>query len=139
MGETVDWRTDVFSTGVVLFELLALQQLFREQATEAAIDEVDIAPSPDVRERLPGLDLSITGLVSLAIAKDPLLRPNAAMFGMALDKWCAKQRSPGSPDRLQSHLAKQFPASYRPPTSSPRLEPPAPKKNESVWAKVFGS
>ncbi len=143
VGEAVDWRTDIFSTGVVLFELLALQQLFREQETEAALDEVVIAPSPDLRGLLPDLDQTITGLLSLAIAKDAMMRPNAAMFGMSLDEWCAKQRSPGSPERLQAHLAKQFPASYRPPTSAPRKPPDsapqAKKDGKSVWSKVFGS
>ncbi len=140
VGENVDWRTDIFSTGVVLFELLALQQLFREQETEAALDEVVIAPSPDLRRLLPNLDQSITGLLALAIAKDAMMRPNAAMFGMSLDEWCAKQKAPGSPERLQSHLAKQFPQSYRPPSSTPRREPAAPPPvDKSVWAKVFGS
>ncbi len=144
VGENVDWRTDIFSTGVVLFELLALQQLFREQETEAALDEVVIAPSPDLRGLLPGLDQSITGLLSLAIAKDAMMRPNAAMFGMSLDEWCAKQKAPGSPERLQSHLAKHFPNSYRPPSDAPRRDPrpreeSQPTKKESVWSKVFGS
>jgi serine/threonine protein kinase len=140
VGENVDWRTDIFSTGVVLFELLALQQLFREQETEAALDEVVIAPSPDLRRMLPDLDQSITGLLALAIAKDPMMRPNAAIFGMSLDEWCAKQKAPGSPERLQAHLAKQFPQSYRPPSNTPRREPAdAPKVDKSVWAKVFGS
>jgi hypothetical protein len=62
------------------------------------------------------------------------------MLGMSLDEWCAKQKAPGSPERLQAHLAKQFPTSYRPPSSTPRREPPpAPKVDKSVWAKVFGS
>jgi len=140
VGENVDWRTDIFSTGVVLFELLALQQLFREQETEAALDEVVIAPSPDVRGLLPGLDQSITGLLLLAISKDPMMRPNAAMFGMSLDDWCAKQKAPGSPERLQSHLAKHFPATYRPPSGTPRGEPRTPPgaKDASLWAKLFG-
>ena len=141
VGDNVDWRTDIFSTGVVLFELLALQQLFREQETEAAMDEVVIAPSPDVRGLLPDLDQSITGLLSLAIAKDAMVRPNAAMFGLALDEWCAKQKAPGSPERLQAHLARQFPASYKPPSTAPRRDPPPPPqpvRDKSVWAKVFG-
>ena len=116
----VDWRTDIFSTGVVLFELLALEQLFRETETEASIDEVLVAPSPDVRKMLPGLDSSITGLLTLAIAKDPKVRPNAAMFGLALDDWCSKLRSPGSPERLQAHLERQFPGSFRPPRERAR-------------------
>ena len=125
-GTDVDWRTDVFSAGVVLFELLALEQLFRETETEASIDEVLIAPSPDLKMLLPGLDSSITGLLALAISKDPLMRPNAAMFGLALDEWCTKLRAPGSPERLQAHLARQFPGSFRPPTVLPRPSEVAP-------------
>lgn len=137
VGTRVDWRTDIFSAGVVLFELLALEQLFREVETEASMDEVTIAPSPDVRKLLPELDNMITGLITLAIAKDPMLRPNAAMFGLALDEWCAKQQAPGSPDRLQAHLAKHFPTTYRPPSETPRPETPAPegaRAGKSFWS-----
>ena len=80
IGIPVDWRTDIFSTGVVLFELLALEQLFREVETEAAMDEVTIAPTPNVARILPDVDTGLVGLVTLAISKDPMLRPNAAIF-----------------------------------------------------------
>ena len=136
VGMSVDWRTDIFSTGVVLFETLALEQLFRENETEASMDEVTIAPTPNIRALLPDLDSTITGLVSLAIAKDPMIRPNAAMFGAALDKWCAKQDSPGSPEKLQVHLSRQFPKSYRPPSDLPRAD--SPQKSWSLLDKVFG-
>jgi serine/threonine protein kinase len=136
VGASVDWRTDIFSTGVVLFETLALEQLFRENETEASMDEVTIAPTPNIRALLPNLDSTITGLVSLAIAKDPMIRPNAAIFGAALDKWCAKQEAPGSPEKLQVHLARHFPQSYRPPSDLPRAD--APQRSWSVLDKVFG-
>lgn len=141
VSANVDWRTDIFSTGVVLFEILALEQLFKEVETEASMDEVTIAPTPDLRLLLPDLDKTLTGLISLAIAKDSMIRPNAAMLGLALDEWCAKQKMPGSPERLQTHLAKQFPQSYSPPSDTPRTvsAPMVPEK--SVWSlldKVFG-
>ena len=142
IGARVDWRTDIFSTGVVLFEVLALEQLFREVETEAAMDEVAVGPTPDIRRLLPDLDIAITGLITLAIAKDPMIRPNAAMFGLALDEWCAKQRMPGAPERLQAHLARHFPDSYRPPSDSPRPEPAAPagdgKSVSAMLDRVFG-
>ena len=115
VGYKVDWRTDLFSTGVVLFELLALEQLFREVETEAAMDEVTIAPTPNVGRLLPDVDPTLVGLITLAISKDPMVRPNAAIFGLALDEWCAKKQSFGTPEKLQKHLARLFPATYSPP------------------------
>jgi serine/threonine protein kinase len=115
IGIPVDWRTDIFSTGVVLFELLALEQLFREVETEAAMDEVTIAPTPNVARILPDVDTGLVGLVTLAISKDPMLRPNAAIFGLALDEWCVTHHTLGTPEQLQAHLARLFPATYSPP------------------------
>ncbi len=118
LGLKVDWRTDIFSTAVVLFELLAREQLFREIETEAAMDEVTIAPTPNVSRLLPDIDPGLSGLITLAISKDPMLRPNAAMFGLALDQWCARQHRIGSPERLQAHLARLFPTTYSPPVEA---------------------
>jgi serine/threonine-protein kinase len=115
VGLRVDWRTDIFSTAVVLFELLAREQLFREIETEAAMDEVTIAPTPNVQRLLPDVDIGLSGLITLGISKDPMLRPNAAMFGLALDQWCARHSETVSPDRLQAHLARLFPTTYAPP------------------------
>jgi serine/threonine-protein kinase len=115
VGLRVDWRTDIFSTAVVLFELLAREQLFREIETEAAMDEVTIAPTPNVQRLLPDVDIGLSGLITLGISKDPMLRPNAAMFGLALDQWCARHSETVSPDQLQAHLARLFPTTYAPP------------------------
>ncbi|MDA1080205.1 MAG: serine/threonine-protein kinase [Gemmatimonadetes bacterium] len=122
LGLKVDWRTDVFSTAVVLFELLAREQLFREIETEAAMDEVTIAPTPNVPRLLPDVDPGLAGLITLAISKDPMLRPNAAMLGLTLDQWCVRQKAIGSPERLQAHFARIFPTTYSPPA---QLDPSA--------------
>ena len=117
-GRGVDARTDIFAMGVVLFELFALRSLFTEDETLAAIDEVVLSPSPDVSLRLPNADPEIQALIAQAIDKDPASRPNAAVLGRSLDQWCARKGTPGSPERLQAHLAELFPESYMPPTRS---------------------
>lgn len=116
MGVSVDWRADIFSMGVVLFELFALKSLFTEDATLAAIDEVVIGPTPDLAPRLPAADPAIRAIIAEAISKQADARPNAATLGRSLDDWCNAQRTPGSPERLQAHLADLYPESYRPPT-----------------------
>ena len=118
MGMAVDSRTDVFAMGVVLFELFALRSLFTEDETMAAIDEVVLNPSPDLSLRLPDADPEIQALIARAIEKRPDDRPSAAALGRALDSWCAKRGTPGSPERLQAHLAVLYPDNYRPPTSN---------------------
>ena len=118
LGLSVDARSDVFSLGVVLYELLTLQPLFTEEQTELAIDEVTIEPLPDIRERIPGLAPDVEGILSLALDKEPARRPSAAAMGRALDAWCSSQRKEGSPDRLQEHLAEIFPATYMPASIS---------------------
>ncbi len=118
LGVSVDARSDVFSLGVVLYELLTLRPLFSEEMTELAIDEVTIAPLPDIRELIPTLAPEVEGILSLALDKDPARRPSAAAMGRALDAWCSAQRKEGSPDRLQEHLAALFPTSYQPASLS---------------------
>ena len=116
LGGHVDSRSDVFAMGIVLFELLALQPLFTEDETEAAIDEVVVAPIPDVSRYIPGIHPSPEELLKLALSKLPEQRPSAADFGRVLDQYCVAHREMGSPERLQGHLAALFPDSYRPPT-----------------------
>ena len=118
LGQAVDSRTDVFAMGVVLFELFALRSLFTEDETMAAIDEVVLNPSPDLSLRLPDADPEIQALIARAIEKRPEDRPSAAMLGRALDTWCAQRGTPGSPERLQAHLAVLYPENYQTPKRS---------------------
>lgn len=113
---TVDSRSDVFAMGIVLFELLALMPLFTETETEAAIDEVVVEPVPDVARFIPGIEDAMEALLRAALSKSPEQRPSASDFGRVLDQYCEAHREPGSPERLQAHLATLFRDSYRPPT-----------------------
>src|SRR5687767_1439019 len=105
LGLRVDGQTDVFSLAVVMYELLSLQPLFTEEMTELAIDEVAINPLPSIRQLVPDIAPELERILNRALEKDPAHRPTAATMGRALDLWCSEQRSEGSPDRLQEHLA----------------------------------
>ena len=116
LGLSVDSRSDIFALGVVLFELLTLEPLFREDVTELAIDEVAVHPLPNLRLTIPDLDPELEQILAMALQKDPDLRPTAAAMGRALDRWCSAQRNVGTPDLLQEHLAQIFPSTYKAPT-----------------------
>jgi serine/threonine-protein kinase len=116
LGVDADARTDVFSLGVVLYELLALDLLFIEESTTNIVEEVAVKPLPDLRRRIHGLDAALESIIRLALDHDPSRRPSAAMMGADLDRWISAQHTYGSPDHLQSHLALMFPTDFRPPT-----------------------
>jgi len=116
LGVDADARTDVFSLGVVLYELLALDLLFVEESTTNIVEEVTMSPLPDLRSRIHGLHPELERILRLALDQDPWRRPTAAAMGADLDRWIATQQAYASPDELQSHLALLFPTEFRPLT-----------------------
>ncbi|MGW8482703.1 Stk1 family PASTA domain-containing Ser/Thr kinase [Microbacterium sp. NPDC055903] len=91
-GEPVDARTDLYSTGIVLYELLTGRQPFRGDSPVAvAYQHVSETPVPptEVNEQAPG---ALDPIVLRALAKDPYQRyPDAASFRAALDGATAGQ------------------------------------------------
>lgn len=85
-GEQVDSRADLYSTGVVLYELLTGRQPFRGDSPVAvAYQHVSEAPEPpsEVTDKAPR---SMDAIVLRALAKDPFQRfQDAATFREALD------------------------------------------------------
>jgi serine/threonine-protein kinase len=114
----VDCQSDVFAASVVLYELLSLEPLFYEDATDLLIDEVTWRPLRNIHDVVPGVPKVLEEILNAGLERDPVHRPSAAVMGRALDRWCEAQDVVVSPDRLQEHLATLFPNSFQSATAT---------------------
>ncbi|MES1211605.1 MAG: protein kinase, partial [Acidobacteriota bacterium] len=77
-GLELDHRSDLFSFGVLLYELLTGRSPFRAEATLETLNRVCTARQRPVRELRPAVPQGLSDLVDDLLEKDPDLRPAAA-------------------------------------------------------------
>ncbi|HET9033273.1 MAG TPA: protein kinase [Dokdonella sp.] len=71
LGHKVDQRSDIFSLGIVFFEMLAGRMPFTDESPLGLMLEVVRAEIPDVRELNGQVDEKIAWILSKMIAKEP--------------------------------------------------------------------
>jgi eukaryotic-like serine/threonine-protein kinase len=73
LGEIVDARSDLYSAGVLLFELLTGDKPFRSEETHDLLRQHREAAPPTLAESCPGAEFpkALERLVARALAKDP--------------------------------------------------------------------
>jgi serine/threonine-protein kinase len=70
-GETVDGRSDLFSLGVVLFELLTGTKPFEGATVVEVCERIVSEPAPDPCDLSPAVPELLGEIVQLCLAKDP--------------------------------------------------------------------
>jgi serine/threonine-protein kinase len=74
LGRPVDVRSDVFSFGVVLYEMLAGVRPFHGLTTGELLVAIVHNPAPPLRERVTGVDEATDAVITRCLAKAPAQR-----------------------------------------------------------------
>ncbi len=114
-GDEVDHRTDIYSLGVVTYEMLAGRAPFDATTPHAVLHQVIYDPSPPLRTQRRDLPREVDGVLARALAKQPDRRfATAGEFVDTLRRVLAGQPSPAAAPVGPSPQAKAPPASGRP-------------------------
>jgi serine/threonine protein kinase len=98
-GETVDARSDLFSTGVVLYEMLSGERPFPGRNIAEITHRLLTGPLPDIRAKIAGVSASLAAVIERALAKSPADRfASAADMALAL-RGLAPDPQPATYDR----------------------------------------
>ena len=106
-GEDPDARADLFSLGVVFFELLTNRRLFHAAVPATALHRVLSAPVPNVRTLRPDVEPSLAELVLKLLDRSPRRRPGSAEeVADRLEMWLAGR--PGTSKHVSRWLQERF-------------------------------
>jgi serine/threonine-protein kinase len=123
-GEHVDARSDIFSLGIILYELTLGTRLFRGSETEL-MRRITEEPIPTPRSRDPRYPAELERIVMRALEKSRDQRyPDVATLQWDLEDFCARRDLHSNAVRLSQYLRKLF--GYIPAYEERGLVPPPP-------------
>jgi tetratricopeptide (TPR) repeat protein/predicted Ser/Thr protein kinase len=73
-GLPIDHRSDIFSVGAVMFELLSYRQAFPGGLGDGVLGRIAEQPAPRLRQIVPDADPEIEQIINKALEKDPARR-----------------------------------------------------------------
>lgn len=108
-GQPIDTRTDIFSIGIVLWELLANDRLFTSNSEAAILRKIRECQIPSIRKINPSVPPELEQIVNKALAKDRSLRyQTASAFHRDLNRFINTHYPEFSPHDFSVFMKNAF-------------------------------
>jgi serine/threonine-protein kinase len=120
-GESLDGRSDLFSVGAILWELLSGEPVFQRDAPMATIKAVLMDPIPSPRARRPEIPADVEAVTMRLLAREPVHRYESAEAVLAALTTCEDYPKHG-PDAVAQVLAARFPGRARAADGAPMAQ-----------------
>ena len=149
-----DARADLFSLGLVLYELLTGVRVFSQTHEAGIVGALLFEPIPSVHQRAPEVPPAVADAVGWALQRDPALRPaSAAIFADALRRalrpediaapetlarMLEARGAQGSPSRSPRTLTQQAPSLVPSPVGG-SATPPRALGGKYAWLGIAGA
>jgi len=115
-GEEVDYRTDIYSLGIVAYQLLSGRVPFKGETPHAVLHQQIYEPPPTIKQVRPDLPAGIGPVLAQVLAKEPAERyPSVGAFVQALGQALSEQAA------NRSVCARPAPQPRRAMPTSPKL------------------
>jgi serine/threonine-protein kinase len=116
-GMPTDHRSDIFSVGVILYEMLSLRKLFDPRnETSVIVREICEKEIPDLSRLNPEIPLALAAVVRRSLERDPWKRfPDAGEMGYDLEYLMYKKGFGPTILSLETYLRQLFPDLYAEP------------------------
>lgn len=112
-GQMIDSRTDIFSIGIVMWELLANDRLFSSSNEAAILRKIRDCQIPSIRKLNPSVPPELEAIVNKILAKDKSIRyQTAAALHRDLNRFLNIQYPDFSPHDFSVFMKNSFSASF---------------------------
>lgn len=131
----LDRRSDVFTLGTTLWELLTGRRLFRRESDAETLRAVHIGPIPDPREVVADVPAELARIAKKALERNREHRyETAQQLGRELDAYVAARNVTDAPQRLADLVVTLFPGEKKRQTGW--LKPAVTPTSRSSFAPV---
>jgi serine/threonine-protein kinase len=133
-GEELDNRSDIFGLGIVFYEILASQRLFKRDNDTDTLKAIVYEKVPPPSAVVRGIPKQVDAIVMKALEKHRDDRyQTAGEMQLAIEEFLVRGRMPATPAHLAAHMRELFPEG----SSADQLDETEPTQSTSGSGEVL--